>query len=167
MKIQPKTEEQISEEGLWPAGEYGFEVLDNVVFGTKLFETKDAVSKIKPDGTGGNDMIQLVLKIYNQEGQFITLLDYLLESVAYKLRHACAACGIIEKYNSGEFSADDFKGKTGFLKLKIDPAKGDYQAKNSVADYVKELSDAAPSEGSQNKPAPKKANDFIDDSIPF
>lgn len=129
MKVTVRTEKEIEEMNLWPAGEYPFEI----------FEAADAISKIKPDGTGGNEMIELKLKIFNADGGYRILSDYLLDidSMAYKIRHCADVCGILDRYESGLLLATDFKGKTGYLKLKIQKDKsGQYPDKNTVADYI-------------------------------
>lgn len=136
MKFTPKSEKDLAEDGLWPVGEYGFEVLSDIKLGEKVYATCDRTSKVKPDGSGGNEMIQLVLKVYNSEGNHRVIIDYLLESIAYKLRHAADACGLLDKYESGVLSAEDFLGKSGTLKLKVGKPNGDYAAKNEVQDYV-------------------------------
>lgn len=132
MRFEPKTEEQLKEENLWQPGLYGFEILQEVSFGSSdTYETCNRQSK------KGNDMIQLIIKVMNSEGDYIIITDYLLEAMAFKLRHAAVACNLEEKYNSGHLDANDFIGKTGMLELKIDKDKtGEYAAKNAVKDYV-------------------------------
>lgn len=131
VQFTPKTEAEIAEANLWSDGEYGFEILDQITLGQSNYYTMDTTSK-----KSGADMIQLVVKVYNAEGEFRTLIDYLLASMEFKLRHAAAACGLLEKYETGELNAADFKGKRGFLKLRVGKAQGDYPAKNEVKDYV-------------------------------
>lgn len=155
MHYTPKSEKEVSETGLWPAGKYGFEIA----------KATDSVSKVKPDGTGGNEMIELTVKLFNDDGQSKSVFDYLmpLESVAYKLRHASAACGLLEKYETGLLMAEDFVGKTGFLKLKIQKDKtGQYPDKNVIADYVAEeaaISDVIPP-ATVHTPAPVPNDDI-------
>jgi len=143
MRFQPKTEDELKTENLWKAGEYGFEVVQEVTLGTNTMTTRDAISKVKEDGSGGNEMIQLVLKVFNDEGHSIYLMDYLLESAGKKLRNAAIACGLLSKYETGELCADDFVGKTGNIKLKIQSGKekkdepGEkYPDRNAVAGYL-------------------------------
>lgn len=134
MKVTTRTEKEIEEMNLWPAGEYGFEI----------FEAKDTISKVKPDGTGGNEMIELKLKVFNNEGGYKILSDYLLDidSMAFKIRHACDACGLIDRYEAGQITANDFIGKTGYLKLRVQKDKAEkYPDKNTVQDYI--VSDTA------------------------
>ncbi len=150
MQFTPKTEKQIAEMNLWPIGQYSFEVLPEVTLGGKVYSTSDTTSK------AGNDMILLVVNVYNESGESKILIDYILESAAAKLRNLCIACGMLDKYESGQVFASDFIGKKGELKLGIEKDKsGQYADKNKVANYVGE----------------KSTNDYshpvYDDSVPF
>jgi hypothetical protein len=164
MRFTPKSEKEIHEMGLWPAGEYGFEILDQTMFGGNAYFTDDKVSK------SGNDMIQLIVKVYNQDGQFRIVIDYLLESLAFKLRHAAVACGLLDKYESGELKAADFVGKSGNLKLKVGKEQNGYPAKNEVADYIVHgIGDPQAPAGFVPPPKAPTAADGrpLDDEIPF
>lgn len=122
MKFVPKSEKEIAEASLWPNGEYAFEII----------EAADKVSK-----TSGNEMIELKMKVYNDEGAHIFVNDYLLESMAYKLRHAAVACNALDKYEAGSLSSHDFMGQAGRVKLKIQKSKDpQYADKNVIGDYV-------------------------------
>lgn len=156
MRITPKTEEQIEKESkfaVWPAGKYNFEV----------------ATAVEGKSKNGADMITLTLNVFNDAGESIIVKDYLLEAMAFKLRHACDACGIIEHYENGNFVSFDFEGKRGELELKIEKGQpkqdgsGDlYADKNSVKDYVK-------NSATQNKgkePAIEVKHN-LDDEIPF
>lgn len=146
MQFTPKTEKEIAEENLWPVGEYGFEIT----------EAYDKVSN------SGNEMIELKLKVFNAEGGFKFIRDYLLESLSYKLRHAATACGAIGKYESGQLVAGDFVGATGFVKLGIDKDKtGKYPDKNAVKDYVTQ------EDASQAPPPGHPAAASFEDEIQF
>lgn len=149
MKFTPKTDKELAEEKLLPEGEYGFEISG----------AEEKISK------AGNDMIVLTVRVFKDDGSFILVTDYLLESIMYKINHACKACGLFDKYELGELSARDFIGKTGHLKLVIQKDKnGEYPDKNSIKDYI------VPKEG--EKPVkPKgsiaKEKDELEDEIPF
>lgn len=140
MRFAPKTEEQLHSENLLPVGIYPFEIV----------EATDQVSK------SNNEMIKLAIKVWDSEGSERFIYDYLLESMAFKLRHAAAACGLLAKYESGELLSGDFVNKTGSLKLAIKKDKsGQYPDQNSVADYiVKSEATALPA-------------DVLKDEIPF
>ena len=77
MRFQPKTEQEVAGDGVWPASEVDFEIL----------EATETVSKT------GNEMIKLRVRIYNAEGRSKTLFDYLVatEGWAYKVRHFAEA----------------------------------------------------------------------------
>lgn len=147
MRFAPKTEKEIAEANLWQPGNYSFEIV----------EATDKVSK------SGNDMIELKVKVFNDEGKYILVNDYLLESIAYKLKHAADACGLSDSYNSGSLSGMEFVGKCGTLKLKIQKDKdGQYADKNVIGDYVVNKEVAA----SNDTPPPASVS-IKDDSIPW
>lgn len=139
MKFTPKTDEQINEDGLIP---------DKTTCDFEVTRAEDKVSK------SGNDMIVLTLTVYNDKGIGKTITDYLLESLLYKVLHACSACGLMEKYNSGNLKASDFEGKSGKCVVGIQKGNADYPLdKNNIRDYVK-------------KPEGAKSVELNDD-IPF
>lgn len=149
MKFEPKTEKEVEEAGLWAAGEYDFEVVD----------AEDAQSK------KGNDMIAMKLRIYNNDGNYKTVQDWLLESVAYKLRHFAYGTGLEVAYDAGTLNASDVRGATGRLKLIVKPAADGYPAKNSVADYLLPKSAANGATRPSGDPRPEPPP--LDDEIPF
>lgn len=121
MKFTPKTEEQINSENLLPNGIYPFEIT----------AAQDTSSK------SGNEMIKLTIKVWDAEGDERLIYDYLLESMAFKLRHAAEVCGLIEKYEQGVLTASDFIGKNGAVKISIRKDKtGQYKDQNQVVDYI-------------------------------
>ncbi len=156
MQITPKSEKEIAEMNLWPANSIcGFEILPSVTFGDKVTSTCDTQSK-----KSGHDMIQLVVQIYNDAGDTKILMDYLLESTAAKLRNAMIACGLLDKYESGNFFAQDFIGKKGDLRIGIEKdSTGQYADKNKIVGYVTDKSATT-----TYSPAVHPA---LDDSIPF
>lgn len=146
MRFEPKTEKQIAEEGLLQPGVYDFEVVKG----------EDRQSK------SGNDMIELVLSVTGDDGSARRVTDYLLEKLAYKLRHAAATCGVLGKYERGDLCGDDFMGRAGRVKLKIQASEG-YPDKNAVVDYVVEEKKASAAPARR----PAMADNDLDDSIPF
>ena len=154
MKLTPKTEKEISEANLLPKGTYDFEIAG----------AEEQISK------AGNDMIKLTLRIYNDDGNYSLVNDYLMEMIPGKLRHCAEACGLLDDYERGRLDADDMRGKSGKLKLVIKKDKnGQYPDQNSVQDYLaKPEHAAAPNSqrptASSSRPASKE--DF-DDEIPF
>lgn len=122
MQIKPKTEQEIQEEGLFKAGVYPFEVV----------KAEDKQSK------AGNEMIELNLRVFGAGDQTTFVRDFLLESMAHKLRHAVVKMLGEDVYNSGSFSAADFKGREGWVKIGIEKGKDAFPDKNRVIDYVDE-----------------------------
>lgn len=154
MRVTPKTEKEIEEMNVWPKGTYDFEIV----------ESTEAVSK-----KTGNDMIRLKLRVFNAEGGYKFVDDYLLDAIPHKLRHLSDLCGILDKYEAGGVSAIDLVGKTGSLKMVIqkgnpkeDGSGEKYPDKNSVQDYVVQKSgESAPI------PAPVNRDRELDDTVPF
>lgn len=153
MKFNPKSADEVNTRKLWPAGTYDFEIV----------KAEDTVSK------AGNDMVKIVLKIFNQAGDYILLSDYLLsdEAMAFKLRHCCEAIGILAKYETGQLEAGDFVSGTGVLKLRVrkstDPQYPEDQ--NQINDYMPahEKEEAAP----VKKKKAKSAADDLNDEVPW
>ena len=126
MKFTPKSQEELDFENLLPKGEYDFEVV----------KAEDAVSK------KGNEMIKVNLKVFHGEGfQFVT--DYLMEAMAYKLRHFFETVGMIDAYNAGSVQSADLVGVCGKVRIDIEPERTvekngvstTFAAKNTVKDY--------------------------------
>jgi hypothetical protein len=116
-----KTEKELQEELVIPEGEYNIEVLD----------ANDKTSK------AGNEMIELGLKVFKDDGSHILVTDYLMEKILYKLKHACECFGLQKEYKNESVVANDFIGKTGKAKIVIQVDKeGKYPDKNGVKDYV-------------------------------
>jgi|SRR6185503_2271199 len=126
MRFTPKTEQEIQTMALVEPGEYSFQVI----------EALDQVAK------SGNEMIKLKMKIWDNMGRERLIFDYVLEAMAFKLRHFCDATGLTEKYESGELRASDCPGRAGKLELGLEESKpnpngGMYAPKNMVKDYIK------------------------------
>lgn len=147
MNFHPYTEEELSSSRLFPKGVYDFHVM----------KAEEQISK------NGNPMIRLELQLINEKGETQTCFDYLLEAMAYKLRHFCAATALIGKYDKGQLEAQDCVGKKGKAEVGIQEGKqkpdgGYYADKNNIVDYIFDAAKTA-SEG--------KADDFYNDAVPF
>jgi hypothetical protein len=150
MKFQPKSKSEIDSDGLLTPGEYDFEIVT----------AEDTISK-----SSGNEMIKLKVNVFDANGGKRTIFDYLMPSVAFKLRHAAEACGLEDEYESGNLEAFDFEGKTGRCKVNIQKDKsGQYPDKNGIADYIPLVTTGTVEKKTQR--AKTKAED-LDDSIPF
>ena len=94
----------------------------------------EAVEKVSQ--SGHNPMIELKVKISRADGASRVIPDYLVEQRAEKLKHAAAACGLLDKYESGSLPGSDFRGKRGKLKLAVEKGKNGYPDRNVIADYM-------------------------------
>ena len=125
MRTEPKSEAEIQSMMLMPEGIYPFTVV----------EAKERVSK------SGNEMIELKLEVIDGYNRPHFIFDYLLASMAFKLRHFCEYTGLLDKYDADNLQASDCVRKRGFVELKADKGPRvvdgrEYAPKNSVKDYV-------------------------------
>ena len=156
MQFTPKTEKELAENGLLPAGTYPFEVLN---------------ATDKTSGNG-NEMIVLDLLIHCTDGSNRKVTDYLMEKVAFKLHSFCKSVGLMIKYQAGNFTAEDCLGKSGYLKLKIEAGRpkdggGEWPAKNAVNGYS---ATAEPKSAAPGMVAPKltpSADPLDGEDVPF
>ena len=121
MQFTPKTEKEIIASKLFERGTYDFEVLF----------AWEKISK-----RASNPMIELRLRVSNDNGHTKTVTDYLVASNAEKLRHAALALGLLHKYDEGSLSENDFWGLKGRLKLGIEKGLNGCPDRNVVTDYV-------------------------------
>lgn len=151
MQFTPKTEEQIIEENLLESGIYDFEII--------VGEDKESKNK--------NEMIELKLKVFNDKGGYNLIHDYLLEKLAFKLRHAAEACNLIDNYNCGKLVASDFIGKSGKVKIGIDSGNPQYPPKNTIKDYITQ-EESGFQKAIKEKPIDTQTPiSELDDDIPF
>lgn len=131
MKFTAKTAKQISEEILWPKGNYAFEIL----------EATDEIAK-----SSGNEQIKLKVKVFKDDGASQNIFDYLssADKMAWKLRSASEACGLLSDYEKEHLEAYQFVGKTGYCEVVIQPEQNGYDAKNSIKKYLTDKVAAAP-----------------------
>jgi len=128
VNFKPLSKQDAMASQLFPKGAYRFEVL----------EATDKESR------AGNPMIELKLKVTDSRGVARFVTDYLLEQWPIKLRHAAEACGLIDQYDAGELTGQNFVGKTGRVMLGIQKDKAKkFPDKNVVLDYVVPLESAA------------------------
>lgn len=150
MNFTPKSAEELQLAELMPEGEYDFKVLS----------AEDAVSK------KGNDMLKLKLAVYVGQREY-HVFDYLLEAMAFKLRHFCESTGLLDLYEDGILTADDCDGAAGIVEIEIEkPKEGSkYGPKNVVADYISR--DAVRIESAPPKPKQTAQEPLDVDDIPF
>lgn len=129
--------------GLWPKGDYVFEVKN---------------LKHKPS-KAGRMMVEVELLIHSMNAQ-IRVFDYLSEEfMAFKHRHFIIGMFNEDFYNKQEGDLSLCVGRRGMLKLGVQEAKDGYQAKNVVLDYYKDKDKLE-----QSKPEPEFDNNS---DLPF
>lgn len=156
MRVTPRSEKEIAEDGLIPAGTYDFEVM----------KAEDTISK-----TTGNDMIKLTLRVYDADGGERTLFDYLLDAMPANLRHAAEVFGMLAAYECGALVSSEMVGKVGKVSVIIRKNKDpQYPDQNAIKDYVIGSGQNAPASRlaprAARQPAMAGAPD-LEDEIPF
>lgn len=151
VKFSPKTDRELAEANLWPAGEYDFEIVG----------AEDTQSK-----KSGADMIKLTVCLFRGDARK-NVFDYLMDAVAYKVKHFCDAVGLAAEYERGELTAEMCKGRVGRCMVKVGEQPG-YDPKNEIRDYVKRK-EGVPGEDIPSSPRvpAKAAAGAEDDGIPF
>ena len=121
MKFSPKKDADLNVFELRPPGTYDFTIV----------KASDEISK-----SNNNEMIKLKLELYTPDGNKFHVYDYLLESVAYKLKHFCSSVKLSKEYESGCIYADMLPTRSGKCIIEIQSDKaGKYGDKNVVKDY--------------------------------
>jgi hypothetical protein len=84
----------------------------------------------------GNEMIELTVVVRDAGGNERELRDWLTDSDmgAEKLRNCCKAVGVIDRYEVGEISQEDFPGHDVEVKLGIEKKRG-FPDRNVIEDY--------------------------------
>jgi hypothetical protein len=120
------------------------------------------------ESKAGNEMLKLVLHVFNRDGDKRTVFDYILstENFQWKMRHMMESIGMVKRYDQGIIEPHEIKGKPGRCRIKVEPAT-DWPAKNSIVDYlVPQQAEAATPRARQPAASPTGA-DNLDDEIPF
>lgn len=163
MQFNSRSREELARESLTPPGEYDFEIIS----------AEEKVSKKKPDGSGGNPMIELKLRVFVPRGE-IYVKDWLVVGMEYKLANFCDAIGRSDDYDDGEINADNLVGCAGKLKLVIEEAEKDkdtgevkWPAKNVVKTYIAGKKGQEKMAERRVKTAPTAAVKTDDEEIPF
>lgn len=128
MKFAPKTEEELNSGGFenLPPGEYPFTVMESNI----------AISKSEKNP--GREFVKIKLNVHGPDGDrhvYDQFADWFSE---WKLKHFCETVGQARKYATGQLHPDGnaWKDLEGYCKIKVVPARGDYEAKNEVSDYL-------------------------------
>lgn len=133
---------------VWPAGTYP---------GT-LIEVKDGVSKVKPDGSGGNPMEIWKFRIYHEDGSEQVITDYVaIPKVVWKIKQLAIALGRKDEFEAGNFHAEDHINADIEVDLIVDQQPG-FEESNKI----KKIKGTAPSESqrqaAQERPQTQNAD---------
>lgn len=127
---EPMTDEECEKERQYQMVEPG-------IYDFQVIFAESRISK------SGNSMIELKLKIYNNNGIEYIIIDYLLgtRNMGWKTKHFCDSVGLSEEYNKKEFNEILCLNKCG--KANIIIKKGNqkedgtfYKDKNEIKDYI-------------------------------
>ena len=153
MKTNPMSEQELQEEAsnVLPDGDYDFLV---------------SAAREKTSSSG-NEMIELVLEVYDSEGKGRQVWDWLVDSThalpKMKVRHFCRCCGLMEAYEADNLDGLQCEGKSGKVRLIIE--KSDYGLKNRVRDYLSDEQEQAPPK--EKKPPKPRQVKPEGDEVPF
>lgn len=156
MRFIPKTSEELEAERPafepWPVGEYDFEIV----------KAEDTVSK-----SSGREMLALNIKIFNSDGEYRYVNDYIVDNATWKLHQLARAVGLDAEYDSGNIEAYMLENKVGRAKIKIKPAQGDFPAGNQVGEYIAASIKMSPATISKYTGKAAAPSNDLDDEIPF
>lgn len=130
-----------------------YPVLPEGDYPAELVEAEDATSK-----KSGNEMQKLTWVIQKADGGTARCWDYILEANGWSIKRygqLAEALGESEAFDRNEFDAREHIGATVTVRLKITPAKGDYDEKNEITEYLPGEFD------------PGETKEVADSAIPF
>ena len=133
MQFQPKTDEQLADEAMLPEGVYDF----------TIDKATDTTSK-----KTGDPMIAVEMTLFSDKGDR-RIKDWLMEKMAWKLKHFAFSVGLGKEYEAGTLDATALVGRSGKVTLKKGKPQGDFAPRNEVRDYVV----PSEAEASTTKPA--------------
>jgi hypothetical protein len=84
----------------------------------------------------GNDMMKLTVVVDDGAGEERTFTDYLTDTAfgGAKLRHCCAARGVLAEFEAGSIDQSDFPGPVR-VKIGVEKKRG-YPDRNVIEDYA-------------------------------
>lgn len=147
MQFQPKTDEQLADEAMLPEGVYDF----------SIDKATDTTSK-----KTGDPMIAVELTVFSDRGDR-KIKDWLMEKMAWKLKHFALSVGLGQAYESGTLDAATLVGRSGKVILKKGKPNGDFAPRNEVKDYQVPTDAANPAPAANAAPRVPAAVDGTDE----
>jgi hypothetical protein len=158
-KFVPMNETDYHARNTWPTGWYPATIIDCL----------ERLSK------NDNLMFETNFEIYNDDNKKIFVRAFIMADgkAAFQLRTAAEAFGVLDKYKDATLTEDDFKGRSGYVKLGVQVDKdGNYPDKNVITDYRKTIPGKVTAESvaaamPAKKMTAKETAASISDDIPF
>ena len=131
------------------------EILEPGKYPFRIVEANEKISST------GNPMIELKLEVSSNDGNTVTVYDYLVstEKMAWKCHHLCCAIGHEELYINGKVNVKSLEGTGGYLSLKI-ANHPEHGKSNKVKDYITSNENVEPVSNYESPPV-------FDDGIDF
>ena len=118
----------------------------------------------------GNPMIAILAE-FQVGGAVRKVRDWVMLSgqMAWRFRELAAACGQLERYESGHLSDADISGSAIEADISIEEGEGDYPDRNRISTYHVGTPQAftAKAHPQPTKPVDRDPNDIPEDDIPF
>ena len=157
MRFNPLNEEEAAKQssGLFDPGLYDYEIA----------EAAETTSN------SGNDMIKLTVLVFDRNGDHKRIWFYLVntQKSQWKIREFARSCGLLDSYNNGSLSETECVGCTGQCELGIEPAQGQWPAKNVISSWLPKKTARGTGYTGRSAPQPASAQraSGLDDEIPF
>ena len=142
MEFKPKSREEIEKDADERKREMNRKsLLKPGIYDGEVMWAEETISKKKPDGSGGNKMFKLNVRIFHDGGE-AHLYDYIVSTKLEKLCAFCDAVGLSEQYDAGDVNGDDMEGRPFRAKIGIENEKpkdnneGKWPAKNKIKYYL-------------------------------
>jgi hypothetical protein len=148
---QSQEERDNSRFNILPQGNYYFEILSADLHTSKA---------------SGKQMVKLTLAVKQDKysDNYNQVFDYLSDGkFGYKIADLYKSIGHEDMYFREELNMEFVKGKSGYLKLGIRPANGQYGPSNTVLDYITKSNANVKEENL----VPISSDEDFDDAIPF
>lgn len=127
MKFTPKREEDLDR---------GFKLLPDGIYPFTVLESDEIPSKSEKNK--GKLMYAVKLNVHGQNTDRHVYSYFAPWFNEWQLRHFAATIGKLQDYERGELngSTGAFNGKVGYVKITTEKARGNFDAKNVVEDYI-------------------------------
>jgi hypothetical protein len=154
VKIEYKTEEELDSGGFKGAeGEADF----------VISSAQESISK------SGNEMIKIGVKVWDKNGEEGVVLDYLVGTVAFKIKQICESIGKPEWYSAElDLTPEMLEGMGGKCILKIEKSTNpEYSDSTKIKSYIAHSGEPVPERAVVSKKEAAVSDISFDDDMPF